>query len=342
MKLPDLCFIAATLAVCACNHKDLCYDHIDHAPTCDTAIRATYNCQWEIAYDNMTDWENRWEERFGMTYEFLKPGVPEGLRAVVYDADSRYNESNHHYSGGTVRMSPGNHQILLYNNDTEFIRIDNLKSFADAMATTRARSRASYRGNPYYALTATRAEVTVAPPDMLYGHWAESYEAVKSMTAASMDVEMSPLTFTYLIRYEFEHGAGYVGIARGALAGMAAGVYLHDGHTSQDAVTILYDCYTTDWGVEAKVMSFGVPGFPNPDYSRTDRTYGLNLEIKLKNGKTFSYDFDITEQMRRQPHGGVITVSGISISDETGNQGGSGFDITVDDWGEEKDVDLIL
>lgn len=50
----------------------------------------------------------------------------------------------------------------------------------------------------------------------------------------------------------------------------------------------------------------------------------------------------MTEQVAAQPQGGVIVVSGIEISDEEGQKGGSGFEVDVNDWGEYEDVELPL
>lgn len=75
---------------------------------------------------------------------------------------------------------------------------------------------------------------------------------------------------------------------------------------------------------------------------RTSDRYGLNLEVKLKNGIVRNFDFDVTEQVAKQPHGGIITVSGIIISDEDGKQGSSGFDVDVNDWGEFEDIEIPL
>ena len=52
---------------------------------------------------------------------------------------------------------------------------------------------------------------------------------------------MRSLVFTYLVRYEFESGIDYIGIARGALAGMAQSVSLSTGHTSKESASILFD-----------------------------------------------------------------------------------------------------
>lgn len=155
---------------------------------------------------------------------------------------------------------------------------------------------------------------------------------------------MHPLVFKYLVRYEFSKGLEYVGLVRGALSGMAAAVYMHSGQTSKEAATLLYDCTLKEWGAQAIIRTFGVPDWPNALYqpTRGQRSYALNLEVRLKNGKIKNFDFDVTDQIEKQPQGGVIIVKGLEISDEDGWQGGSGFDVKIDGWGEFKDIVIPL
>ncbi|WP_372585379.1 DUF5119 domain-containing protein [Phocaeicola vulgatus] len=326
----------------SCEHKDLCFDHDAHAPKSAVHIDAEYEQEWQYTCEEGTDWKNHptWEESFGMEYDALRPGTPEGLRVQIYNEDGSNSVVNVAPKGDIVQMSPGEHSLLLYNNDTEYIVFDDMNSFASAKATTRTRTRASYAGNPYMENT---AENTVNAPDMLYGNYIESYTAERKTEADEQPVTMHPLVFTYLVRYEFSHGLEYVALARGALAGMAGAVWLNSGRTSEEAATILYDCTVEDFGAQACVHSFGIPDYPNEHYTtRADRRYGLNLEVRLKNGKVKSFDFDVTDQVAAQPQGGVIVVNGIEISDEDGTEGGSGFDVNVGDWGEYEDVELPL
>ena len=127
-------------------------------------------------------------------------------------------------------------------------------------------------------------------------------------------------------------------LARGALAGMAKGVSLSNGRTSAEEATLLFDATVSDFGAQALVKSFGVPDYPSPNYTRGSRQYGLNLEVRLKDGSYKQFDFDITEQMQKQPHGGVIVVKGIKI--EKPVEVGSGFEVEVDDWGPIIDIPL--
>jgi hypothetical protein len=86
-----------------------------------------------------------------------------------------------------------------------------------------------------------------------------------------------------------------------------------------------------------------VPGYPNPNYpTKSGHTHGLNLEILLRNGRTLTVDYNVTEQIQLQPHGGVIVIDDIEITEDVGQQGSGAFDVTVDEWGEYEDIVLPL
>lgn len=335
--------LALVMSMSSCDHKELCFDHPEHALRYDTDVRIDYNHQWETPYNGATDWRGTWDDALmGMTYASLLPGVPEGVRVAMYAEEPPRLVDNIAATGGVIRMRPGLNSIIMYNNDTEYIEFDDMDSYASAKATTRSRSRGTYRGNPFVSAQSSRSELTVAPPDMLYGHYIDDYMQEKVKDPQKLSVTMQPLVYTYVIRYEFESGIDYVGIARGALSGMAASVSLSTGHTSKEKATLLYDCEVKPWGVEAIVKSFGAPNFPSEIYTRAEGENALNLEVRLRNGKIFEFDFDVSEQLANQPHGGVIVVKGLKISDEDGWEGGEGFNVTVDGWGEWEDIDIKL
>ncbi len=124
---------------------------------------------------------------------------------------------------------------------------------------------------------------------------------------------------------------------------MAKSVLLNSGETSEESGTILYDCELKDYGAGALVNSFGIPAFPNVNYpTRAPIRNSLNLEVLLKNGKMVTFDFDVTDQVQQQPHGGVIVVSGIEVKAEEGSQGSGAFDVDVNEWGDYEDIYLPL
>ena len=233
-------------------------------------------------------------------------------------------------------MSEGEKSILLHNNDTRYIVFNDLNASASATATTRTRTRATYSEDH-------AEETTVNAPDMLYGAWIESYTATPTLNPDTLPVTMRPLVYTYLIRYEFDAGLEHVTLARGALSGMAQSVFLQDGHTSEERATILFECELKDYGAEILLYSFGIPDFPGDHYVQksTVQQQRLNLEVMLKNGKLKSFEFDVTDQLASQPRGGVITVSGLTVTDDEAG-GDAGFQVDVEGWGEYEDIEIPL
>lgn len=323
----------------SCRHKDL-YD--SHELELKVRIEAEYDKEWQYDYNNYTNWIDfpTWQESFRMEYDELRPLVSAGLRMQMFSTNGSSNMVNIASDGGMVYMQPGEHSLLFYNNDTEYIVFNEMHSSASASATTRTRTRSSYKGNPYVETTSGN---TVNQPDMLYGNYTKSYIAERSTETDVLHTTMRPLVFTYLVRYEFSHGVEYVSLARGALAGMAQSVFLNNGKTSKESVTVLYDCHMKEFGAQALVRCFGAPDSPGDNYGKKSANrYGLNLEVRLKNGKVKSFDFDVTDQVTKQPYGGVIVVKDIEISDKEGTAGGSGFEVDVEDWGDYVDVELPL
>lgn len=321
--------------------KDLCYDHDHHTERVEYMFDLTYDIEWEYNLESHIEWEQYWNEDFGVAYDSIRPEKPEGVRVHVYnEEDLTEIVRNIHTDGTTFQFTrEGYYAVLLHNNDTEYIVYEGMNSFATAYATTRGVSRATYLGNSLIGGKGQTDEKTVNPPDMLFGAYKDSVYVQRSTGVDTLTVKLHPLVFTYLVRYEVSEGAEHVALARGALAGMARGVNLGNGHTSAEVATILYDATVTDFGAQALVKSFGVPDYPNPNYSRAPYKYGLNLEVRLKDGSIQSFDFDVTDQIEKQPHGGVIVVQGIEIEGPA-ESGGGGFDVGVSDWGDVIDIPL--
>lgn len=341
----SIIILMAVVALSACDHKDLCYHHREHAHRYHINIIADYRYDWEEYCGTGPDWKSNWPEEY-MPYDELRPSKPGGLRVVNFNEDGDYNRHNLDADGGEITLYEGENDLLFYNNDTEYIIFSRSGNDASTRATTRTRTRAEYKPSVF----ANEGENTVSPPDMLYANYYENYLAEKVIDPVDVEVELQPMVYTYKCRFEFgteenpEGGLKYVALARADLSGMAASVLLNNGETSEEAVTILAeDSEITDWGVRVCITSFGVPAFPHPNYpTRADAKHALVLNLRLRNGKYKTLDFDVTDQVQKQPHGGVIVVKGIEISEEEGQQGSGAFDVTVDDWGPYENIDLVL
>ena len=316
--------------------KELCYDHFDHTPGVYLDVKAEWEQVWERDYG--CDWKNHWLSEWGYTYQEFSPQKSDGIGVVVYDNKGIYLEDHLPQDGGRFSLfAEGKYDMLFYNDDTEYIVYDNIHSFQDATATTRTAIRGGFS-----ALHAE--ERTMNQPDMLYGCYLNEYQAERTTEYASLPLKMTPLVYTYYIRYEFAYGLQYVALARGAIAGMAEKVYLYDGHTGSDVATILFDCELKEYGVEAQVKSFGLPNYPGSYYSRIDDgdlRFALNLEVRLTNGEYKNFEFDITDQLKKQPRGGVIVLDRLVVTDEEG-EAKNGIVIEVEGWGESIDITLPL
>lgn len=325
--------VVSSLSGC---RKDLCFNHDEHSLSVKIDVAADWELEWERTYD--FDWQELWDEEWGHAYDDLRPEVAKGIRALVYRNGELIAEHNLPASGGRLPLGEGTFDLLFHNNDTEYVLIDNSTTAAATRATTRTVTRGGF-------MELHEGERTVNQPDMLYGHYLENYTTERTLEPVNLPVLMHPLVYTYLIRYEFESGLEYVALARGALAGMAESVYLSDGHTGDEAATVMFDCGLTPWGAESLVHSFGVPNYPGDHYTRADgstATYAVSLDVRLNNGKIITYEFDVTDQLEKQPRGGVITVTGIVVSKEDGEEGSGGFDVDVDGWGEHHDIILPI
>lgn len=326
---------AALIALGSCR-EDICYDHDG-----DTSVTLAYEQEWLRDYGASV--AQTWSDsECDGSFDSYRPGIPESVAMTAYSTADDTKASLHFLEplGGKTDLTPGDYTLLFYNNDTEYIIINDAASLPMATATTTTRSRSTLR-------SMHGGERTVSPPDVLYGAFTLQTAGSAPHALCNLSVTMRPLVYTYIIRYKFDHGIEHVKLARGALAGMAEKVFLRSGDTGDEAATVLYDCEIKDWGVIAKVKSFGVPSFPGDDYVRGSATvdpqlrFTLNLEVMLANGIIKSFEHDVTDQLRTQPRGGVIEVGGIVVKDAD-SQVDSGFDANVDDWGEYKDIDLLI
>lgn len=329
-----LCMVLAC-ALLSCRNE-ICYDHY---PTLD--IGFTWEQEWERDYGNhhLNDWDHTY---YAKHYDELRPWIPEWINMVQYQDNGQTHETYLTPSGGRFHVNGSDGDpVLLYNGDTEYIILSNLTSLETACATATSRSRASLVMERHPGARSTN------PPDVLYAAYFEHGPSVRNHEIKQMAVNMKPLVYTYIIVYEFDKGLDQVAQARGALGGMAESVYLQTGTTSDDASIILYDCEILPHACKAEVRSFGVPGFPDSYYRRAlddapDRPYTLNLEVRLTRGKVLSFDFDVSEQLEKQPRGGVIKVTGLTIEEEQNEETGY-FIVGVDGWDEgHEDINLPI
>ncbi|WP_289703270.1 DUF5119 domain-containing protein [uncultured Muribaculum sp.] len=90
----------------------------------------------------------------------MRPGNPEGVTMVAYHPDG-ISEFYMSTAGGNVSFGASVHSLLFYNNDTQYIILNDMASLPSARATSTSRSRATL--GELHA-----GERTINPPDVLY------------------------------------------------------------------------------------------------------------------------------------------------------------------------------
>lgn len=300
-------------------------------------VSSLVSCREELCYNHFgsADIELGWSSA-----PSVDPSEkPSGAVVITYDESGQPVETFLGAEGGNVSFGGRTAQsMLIYNSDTESIVLSGMSEGAKNVYAT---STPGHRPAPDGIKALHPGEVVLTPPDMLYAAYIESLPDTDRHESASMSIEMDQLVFAYEVVYEFEHGFSKVADARGAIAGMAACVLLHNGETLPDAATLVYDCSLDNDAVKATVLSFGTPG-TMPDGAASGRSssrHTLNLEVQLSNGKSKAFNFDITGQMASQIRGGRIIVKGLRIEDhESGTD--SGFNPDVEDWGNNEEIDI--
>ncbi len=321
------------LPLLASCRQELCYDHY---PVLD--VNFTWEQEWERDYGrhHIDNWDI---DLYGVGYDEYRPEIPEWINMTSYYDDGRRKDTFMSPDGRRFIVEAGEKRsILLYNGDTEYVVISDMAQLNEARAEATSRSRATME-----VMAQKHGDSrTTNPPDILYAAFLEDVKPLNNHDLHALSIKMQPLVYTYHITYEFEHGIEHVVLARGALGGMAESVYLRTGVTSEETSIILFDCDVKAGGCQAAVRSFGVPGFPDTYYGRSQqagkaRPYTLNLEVMLRNGKTVEFNYDISDQMADQPRGGVIKVSGLRIEEEQGMIE-SGFKVDVSGWDEPDEI----
>lgn len=339
--------------------EDLCYGH-NHGKTVNFFVDwiQDFDIYWS------EDWRDKYNNSFEIDWNKLAISEPEGVRAVIYpwSEDKGKIIRNMPSSGGQVILNHGYYDCLLYNNDTEFIQFDDTDNAALSTATTRSRNVVSF------SMTMDKLEENVVnQPDMLFSAAVDSLQIeynefnlndVESTVEKfkDLDITMYPLVHTYVLRFNIESGMKYVAVARGMLKNMAGTVNMMTGKTLSDMVSLEFEEYTKDeGGITAYIKSFGLcnynPGFGNREArgfydntseSRSDRPRStgnekntLTIQLALESGKIKTVEFDVTEELRKQPRGGILTVGGIVITAEEGAGPSGNFGVNLNPWNTE-------
>jgi hypothetical protein len=343
LSLKALLAIAVSSMATSCR-KDLCYTHY-------RALKI--NFEWDQVWErnNGVDQKSLWEQRdHDFEYSDLDPDKADDVTILVYNFDN-LDDVMVMYSDNVsadVAIPSGINSIMMFNENVKYVDFNNLSERHSATITAHEKTRTTYTPKP--------GELTVREPDMLYGCYLSQLDEIAFHDSRELDVLMTPLTFKYEIHFMFTRGVHHVYLARGALTGMARGVYMRDGGTTEETATILFDdCVECEHGgLRTDILSFGLPDFVDSDFNGPEPSRVvsrdkpaqkaasnlLTLEVMLTNGSLKYFYFDVTDQLALQPTGGVIFVDGLEIDDDENIGSGGGIIADLDDWSNVVDVHI--
>lgn len=184
------------------------------------------------------------------------------------------------------------------------------------------------------------------------------YDEVEKCWVKNINCELNPLVYIYLVQVILTNNDGKVTGTTGnaALTSVASSTNVNTGRTGMNPAMVYFNTRfkpNMDYKGEtvdiigSMLTTFGMCDMasysdaPNHQYngSRTDLTNQLMFDLTFRNGTAKTMTFDVTDQCRRQAHGGIITVvvdcKDVEMPDTPKEEGtGSLFVPTVEDYEE--------
>ena len=306
---------AAALALAACQHKELCYDH-SHVVSLNVVF------DWSEAPDATPA---------SMSLYLFPKGEGEALR---YEFTDR--------SGGTIRVPVGSYDALCLNSDTEGVVYRNTERHGTFEVSTRTTDllASSVTGLGVRSDNAPRAEGTEGERIALTADrlWSGSEEDI-TLTESEPEPELTlhPVVSvrTYRVEITDAENLKYVSGLSATLSSMSGGILPCSAALSAEQVTHPFELRVgaDKTTVEGEFLAFG--HCPDMQSRHTLIVYAV-----LSDGSKYAYTFDadeVTSQLHEDPDAYEVTLrlSGLPLPEPIVN--GGGFQPSVDEW---KDVNI--
>ena len=367
-------------ALTSCERKDL---YLSQRGTLNIDV-SVYDIQLDLLWglEWKSEWQYLWDESL---YGPVGYTEPTGIRANVYTINearqrAKYTTRNFGNNGGRVSLTTRQtYDMVFYNNDTEYILFSTDENNAYYHATTRANAKSAY-SRAYAHYNQPDQLFGTFLQDLYVSEDPDAYELQYDADGQpyyvfDVNASLTPYTFIYLcqvmlLNNDDDAGKRVTGCEGVTLNGMAGGVDLFTRITDADnLVSITQDevrPMQTDRPLQlsdgtevsgdifaARILTWGIPGIDplanskaRADAQPADSIFA-GVGLKLRNGNVYSIQQNITEQIKKRPAGGVITViiNTAEIPDSIIGgkpKPGGGFDASVENWGNEIDADITI
>ncbi|MCR4765073.1 MAG: hypothetical protein K5856_02730 [Bacteroidaceae bacterium] len=180
------------------------------------------------------------------------------------------------------------------------------------------------------------------------------YDPVENVYIKKIEAELKPLVYIYLVQIILVNNDGRIKGINGnaAMSSMASGVNVNTGHTNNSPSIVYFNTrlkHDVDVNgalcdvIGGKFTTFGLCDME--PYTRQGNIYSgsrtelnnfLFFDLLYSNDGVKTYSVDVTDQMQKQAHGGVVTIyidcSKLTPPEEPEKGKGSLFVPTVEDY----------
>ena len=272
--------------------------------------------------------------------------LPDGMRAIFYPKNAGGKKVEKYLSvrGGNVKVPPGRYSMVIYNYDTESLRIRDEAAYETIEAFT---------GNCNEMDVSETADM-VWEPDLFYVVSEQDVKIEKSDEVIMLSYRPKLVVKTYTFEMKVK-GMQYVADVVGSISGMANCYHLGTGWKENTNGPVQLTLTKSAEGISGSFRAFGMCDA----LTRVDVKVALSLMF-IKTDKTVqTQTIDVTEAVKplppaeggtgggqeEQPEISLPTIDEpIEVEKPTnppsggGNNGGIGGD--VGDWGDEDEVEL--
>ena len=329
------------LAVIALTLFASCDETIDNDLEVEKSVRLSVsfkNPDLDLLWgeDWKTDWQYDWDSS-DTTYGTLGYSTPEIFKGTIYNLDANTGKRYSNFfklfglnENPATLPSGGKYDMLLYNTDTENIIFQASDDFEKYTASTTI--------TPFGFDSLGVAYKHLDEPDELLGALVTGVDLSKPSTdSMEIDVELNPYSIIYLIQVvilnnDDDQEMQAIGASGITITGLSQGVDLFTRKTFDKTILIttedikplqnhanvrLEDGTVVENAdiLAARMLTWGLPGI-NPmeptKYGSKAAVVNQNfigIEVTLRNGRPYTVSYEITEQLRNKPAGGVLTVS---------------------------------
>lgn len=332
-----------------------------------------WQTSWHYGWD--ADDERQWgkvEYPIPTNYEVRryylgdKPGVPHSSVDAFTIYANRFRRS----------YQFGYYDLLLWSNidsedGTQVVTID--ESDLDAVKATTTATRGMTRlPNSVASSDETRSKVVTGlynQPEIFYSTFPRDvfisrskedydyYDEAEQCWVKQINCELTPMVYIYLVQVILLNNNGVVTGTSGnaAVSAFTASTNVNTGHTDDNPAIVYFNTrYKPNLSYQgqpadiigARLTTYGLCDMASyvdaPDHiydgSRKDLPNYLMVDLRFGNGAEKTMQFDVTDQCRKQAHGGIITVvvdcAEIDVPEKPESGSGSLFVPTIDDYEE--------